>query len=84
MWFEIITNTECNWDCPYCSFDRVPNSSMSKETIDKHQYVYDLINSSTEATIVVEGGEIGLIKDNSILEHLFQKFNQKIIINTNQ
>lgn len=83
MWFEIITNTQCNWNCVYCAFKRVPNVYMTQETINKHEYVYDYINKKKNSTIVIEGGEIGLIKDNYLLEELFTKFNNKIIINTN-
>lgn len=86
MWFEFITNTKCNWNCSYCAFDRVPSATMTKETINKHKYVFDIIRKLEqveESTIVVEGGEIGLIKDNSILLELFKQFDNRAIVNTN-
>lgn len=83
MWFEFITNTECNWNCSYCSFNRVRSATMTRESIDRHPYLFDYINQQEHSTIVIEGGEIGLITDNDLLEHLFSKFNQKIIVNTN-
>jgi len=86
MWFEFITNTNCNWECSYCAFPTIEDRCMSDETINRHQYVFDIIKKYSETTdcvIVVEGGEIGLIKSNNLLESLFKKFNQKVIINTN-
>lgn len=83
MWFEFITNTECNWNCTYCAFDRVPNVTMTFESINRHQYIFDFMKKAEDKTIVVEGGEIGLIKDNILLKELFAKFDQNVIINTN-
>jgi len=83
MWFEFITNTKCNWNCEYCSFDRVEEAWITPEKIQRHQYVYDFINSIEEKTIVLEGGEIGLIENSYLLKELILKFNQKVVINTN-
>lgn len=83
MWFEFITNTDCNWNCSYCSFDRVLNKHMTVESINRHQYVFDFMSKVKDKTVVVEGGEIGLITDNVLLYRLFQKFDQKVIVNTN-
>ncbi len=83
MWFEFITNTDCNWKCSYCAFDKVEDVRMTKESIDRHQYIYDFMKQVEDKTIVVEGGEIGLIGDNDLLEYLFDKFDQKVIVNTN-
>ncbi len=83
MWFEFITNTDCNWNCSYCAFDKVEDVRMTRESIDRHQYIYDFMKQVEDKTIVVEGGEIGLIGDNYLLEHLFDKFDQKVVVNTN-
>jgi len=85
MWFEFITNTECNWNCEYCSYDRVPNHLMKLSVLEKHSYIFDImqkIRSKMELTIVCEGGEIGFMS-NDVLEALFKKIGSKVIINTN-
>lgn len=86
MYFEFITNTDCSWDCEYCSFGKVQDIQMKKETIKKHSYIFDImkkIREKIEIDVVVEGGEIGLIKDNSLLAELFYNMGQPVIINTN-
>ena len=86
MWFEFVTNTECNWNCEYCSFDRVENKILTDDIIKKHSYIFDIMNTirkKMEITVVCEGGEIGLIKDNEVLSNLFYKIGQPVIINTN-
>jgi len=83
MWFEFILTTECNWNCPYCTFDRVDNSYATKEKILEHQYIFDLMKKIDNVTVVCEGGEIGLIQDNDLLEFLFRQINIPVIINTN-
>jgi len=83
MWFDLILTTECNWNCGYCSIDRVENKYVTLETINKHLYVFDILNKINPKNIVVLGGEIGLIKSNELLKNIFERFNQKVIINTN-
>lgn len=86
MWFEFITNTDCNWNCSYCSFPCVESKQMTIESIQRHSYVFDIIKKLEKvekSTIVVEGGEIGLITDNNILLELFKQFDKKVIVNTN-
>lgn len=86
MWFEFVTNTNCNWDCQYCAFSKVPDACMTEDSINRHQYVFDIIKryrEQHESVIVIEGGEIGLITSNDLLEILFKKIDQKVIINTN-
>jgi len=83
VWFEFITNTDCNWNCEYCAFDKVADACMTYASINRHQYVFDYMKTVNEKTIVLEGGEIGLIKDNYLVEHLLKKFDQQVIINTN-
>jgi len=85
MWFEFITNTECNWNCEYCTFDRIPNHKMNISVLQKHQYIFDMmkiIRENMDVEVVCEGGEIGFM-DNPTLEALFKKIDQKVIINTN-
>lgn len=86
MWFEFITNTNCNWDCPYCVCSRLEHKQMTIDSIRRHDYVFDIIKQAEgieKGTIVALGGEIGLISDNDVLLELFTKFNKKIIVNTN-
>lgn len=86
MWFEFVTNTECNWNCEYCTFDRVENKVFTEEALQKHSYVFDIMNTirkKMELTVVCEGGEIGLVEDNDLLSDLFYKIGQQVIINTN-
>lgn len=86
MWFEFITNTDCNWNCSYCAFDKVQDVQMKQETLSKHKYIFDTMNKirqKKELIVVVEGGEIGLIEDNKMLSNLFYKIGQPVIINTN-
>jgi len=83
MWFEFITNTECNWNCDYCTFQEVPNHMFSIDIIKKHQYIFDIMKRIDVENVIIEGGEIGLIKDNNILEYLFKSINRKVIIDTN-
>jgi len=87
MFFEFITSTECNWNCPYCTFDRIPNKILTYESIEKHQYIFDILKKIKEEaediSVVCGGGEIGYVEDNNLLKKLFEKINHPIIINTN-
>lgn len=86
MWIEFITNTECNWNCRYCNFDKVENTTFDYEKIDKHLYIFDMLDKlapTIDLTYLVQGGEIGLVEDNALLEYFFAKFNKKVIVDTN-
>lgn len=86
MIFEFITTTDCNWNCAYCSFPNVPNHTMTKDIIDRHSYIFDimdLIRPIFNVEVICYGGEIGLVESSYLLRYLFQKINQPVIINTN-
>jgi len=85
MIFEFITNTECNWNCEYCTFGRVPNHRMDLDVLDRHSYIFDIMDKIRyymDIESICEGGEIGFMS-NSVLEALFKKINSNVIINTN-
>lgn len=84
---EIITNTDCNWDCYYCDWKNVPDKQMEFEAINRHYYLFDMfekLRKVFDLEFIVEGGEIGLIEDNAMLSCLFMEIiGQPVIINTN-
>jgi len=83
MWFEFILTTKCNWNCPYCTFDRICDYYFNIDILNKHEYIFDIMNDIKNKIIIIEGGEIGFITSNDLLENLLKRFDNKVIVNTN-
>ncbi len=87
MYYEFVVNTLCNWDCWFCTFPKYKRDvTVTHQQLDSFDWMFDIINKIFQKendVILLQGGEIGLVNDLSILEHLFKKFNHKVVIDTN-
>lgn len=87
MWFSFILTEKCDWDCCYCQFPLLSkHNELDSDKILKHvPYIKDVIRkveSVTEPSIEIQGGEVGLIERDALILFL-ETLGYPVYVSTN-
>jgi len=77
MIYEVVLTYNCNWDCLYCSVDTHNNKLSEEDALKK----LDIPESGS--TVILSGGEIGLLSEEFLRKVITILVRKKCIIHVN-
>jgi len=86
-WFSFILTEKCDWNCCYCQFPLLDDhNEINSDKISRHvPYIRNVIKKTetvSEASIEIQGGEVGLIEKETLISFL-ETLNMPVFVSTN-